>query len=426
LASAARILSPWAENNHIKNRSRKTVEMKSIPFLERRFAVAVISFFLFSCATTKLPPVGSSNRPFQMEEEEQRLWKDADHVEKKLEKSHYLHKDPQLDTYLNNLAQKLLPSEVRAQNIQLRVRVLKNPFLNAFVMPNGAIYIHTGMLARLENEAQLATILGHEIVHFLNRHTVKEMRDTENKNAFLQVMQLLVGSTGWGSLIVLALYNQSELWTLASVRGYSRELETEADEGGLKAMVRAGYDPEQAPRTFENLTEGRDEEKIEEPFFFGTHPRLQERINNYRKLLSKPFFQSSKGGLGSVEYEKMIQGVLLDNALMDMDIGRFRFAQKGIERRLKRNSEDPRGHFLMGELYRRSVKGDSENLQKAIAEYQKAISFDPNYAEPHRELGLVYQEQKQEQKARAEFELYLLLNPQAVDAPIIKGYLNKP
>ena len=74
----------------------------------------------------------------------------------------------------------------------------------------------------------------------------------------------------------------------------------------------------------------------------------------------------------------------------------------------------------MGELYRRSGRAD-----EMIAAYLHAAELDPNYADPHRELGLLYRAQSRPEQARAEFEKYLQLNPKAIDAGIIRGYLTE-
>src|SRR5262249_60315232 len=92
-----------------------------------------------------------------------------------------LYQDALLEEYLDNIARRLTPPELEEAGIPIRVRILQDPSLNAFAYPNGAIYIHTGLLARVGNEAQLATILGHEMTHGINRDAVRNYRDTRNK-----------------------------------------------------------------------------------------------------------------------------------------------------------------------------------------------------------------------------------------------------
>ena len=216
-------------------------------------------------------------------------------------------------------------------------------------------------------------------------------------------------------------------WALASIRGYSRELETEADTEGLKLLIQAGYDPTDAVRVFELLQQDLDERKVKEPFFFGTHPLLQERIDNYRKLISTQYVNrqtESKRVANSDEFLNRINPLLLENAALDIDIGRLNTAKTALEKHLRRQAQSPRAHYLLGEVYRRSGQ-DEINIQKAMAAYREAARRDPTYADPHRELGLLYRAQKRVEQARQELTLYVTLSPKAADVPIIKGYLQE-
>ncbi len=388
------------------------------------------SLLLASCATTSLPSIGAEGKAFQMEEDEGELWRNAEQLERRLEKSGILYKDDKLEEYLNAVAQKLLDQNLETSGATPRMKVIQNPLLNAFALPHGTIYLHTGMLARMENEAQLASLLGHELTHFTHRHAVKEMRSARNRAAFLTVLQVML--IGAGAAVGLGPVGEmagelTGLWGLASVRGYSRELETEADEEGLRAMIEAGYDANEAPKIFEHLRQEMDERKVKEPFFFGTHPRLQERIENYPRLLGTRYTaQAMEEGRrkNSDEFLRSILHLLLDNAILDLEIGRYKTAQAAIEKHLKEQAHSARGHFLLGEVLRRSGQGDP-HTQRAIAAYREAVRLDSTYPEPHRELGLLYRAQNDHEHARSEFERYLALSPTAVDAPIIRGYLEE-
>src|SRR3990170_3267566 len=138
---------------------------------------------------------------------------------------------------------------------------MSDPTLNAFAMPNGHVYVHTGLLARLDDEAQLAMILGHEMTHVTHRHALKFNRDATNKQILYTILSV-AASIGVA---------------LAAINGYGRDLEREADAEGMKRLVRAGYDPKEAAKVFELLrSEGKDRGTLE-TFFFGSHPRSEER-----------------------------------------------------------------------------------------------------------------------------------------------------
>ena len=116
--------------------------------------------------------------------------------------------------------------------------------------------------------------------------------------------------------------------------------------------------------------------------------------------------------------------LLLDNAVLDINLGRLKTARTAIEKHLKRHPQTPRAHFLMGEVHRRSGPGEPY-IQSAIAAYQEAARQDPTYANPRRELGFLYRARGSHDQARTEFERYLTLSPKATDALIVQGYLKE-
>jgi predicted Zn-dependent protease len=250
---------------------------------------------------------------------------------------------------------------------------------------------------------------------------MKQMRSSQNEITFVRIFQIMLpgleGVTG----------PLGSLWALASTSGYSRELETEADEQGLRAMVTAGYDPKQAPVVIELLQQDLGEQEVKEPFFFGTHPRLEERISNFRRLLDTQYASQARAATlrtNTEDFLSRIDQLLLDNAVLDINLGRLKTARTAIDKHLKRHPQTSRAHFLMGEVHRRS--GPEElYVQPAIAAYQEAARQDPTYANPHRELGLLYRARGSREQARAEFERYLTLRPKATDALIIQGYLKE-
>ena len=384
--------------------------------VNRLFAIAIIMLVLSSCATTNIAPVGKQES-FNLEEDERRIWNRSKEEQARINRSNLIYDDPALTAYVNEVAQNLIPENVEEKGLSIDVKIIKNPLLNAFAYPNGAIYIHTGILAKMDNEAQLATLLGHEMTHTTHRHAVKQFRTVKNTTAFLATIQMASVPFGvYGDLANLL----GTVGVMASITGYSREMETEADKVGLALMADAGYDPQESPKLFVYLKSDLEKNDEKEPFFFGSHPRLQERINNFANYLASDY-PDNTGAKRSDRFIKLIASLLLDNAMMDLDMGRYSAAQEGVNKFLKFKPYSARGHFCLGEIYRQ--RGEKDDRQKAEEEYHQAISCDPNFPLPRKGLGIIYYKQGMKSKAVGQFEKYLQLLPKALDREYIKQYI---
>ncbi len=382
----------------------------------RLFAIPIILLVLSSCATTNIAPIGKQES-FKLQEDERRIWNRSKEEQARLNRSNLIYDDPALTAYVNEVAQNLIPKNVEEMGLSIEVKIIKNPLLNAFAYPNGVIYVHTGILAKMDNEAQLSTLLGHEMTHVTHRHAVQQFRTVKNTTAILATIQMASVPFGvFGSLANVL----GTIGAMASVTGYSRELETEADRVGMGLMADAGYDPQETPKLFVYLKLDLEKNDVDEPFFFGSHPRLQERIKNFKDFLESDY--SGKTGVkGAERFNKLIASLLLDNAMMDLDMGRYRSAQEGVEKFLTMKPSSGRGHFCLGEIYRQ--RGEKEDSQKAEEEYRQALNCDPNYPLPRKGLGIIYYKQGMTNKSVDEFEKYLQLLPDALDREYIKQYI---
>jgi predicted Zn-dependent protease len=384
----------------------------------RHAALALLICMVTSgCATTSLPPVAAND--YIQENDERRLWIRSDEEQKKLDGSGYLYEDTDLEAYLNDVAKKLQTSNVYSK-INFKIKVLKNPFLNAFAFPNGKIYIHTGLLARMENEAQLATLLAHEMTHSTHRHAVRSFRDIKNRTDFLATMGIVTGGFGAIGSMVQVL---GQIGTMAAVTGYSRNLETESDTVGIQLMIDAGYDAGESPKLFVYLKEGLKEEDKTEPYFFGSHPRLNDRINNYESLLKTKYSNVPAGIKNKEEFLIITSELLLDNAVLDLKAGRFNVAEKGIEKYLSLKPDEARAYFLLGEVSRQ--KSEDRDIDMAKENYLKAISMNTTYAEPHKSIGLIYLKNGEKENAKEHLEMYLALRPDAHDKAFIESYIHQ-
>ncbi len=392
--------------------------------------------------------MGYQGQPYRPAADERQLWSDAEREEEKLAKLGKSWDDPLLEEYLSSVAAKLVPEEARQAGAPaVRIVVLKDPTLNAFAMPNGKVYVHTGLLSRLQNESQLAMILGHEVTHVTNRHALKFNRDPRNKQIFF-TMAGIAAALGVAvapgqpprqgyyvsaevlrttSNIFLGLGLQ--LAFIAAVNGFGRDLEREADREGLERMVAAGYDPREAPRVFELLRDDHGDGSRLEDFFFGNHPRLDERIANTRELLETHPPPPGVLAANVEDFALRTRTVVRENAALDIRAGRFGLAKAQLDRVLRLAPEDPTTHLYVGDLYRlqaQRAKNPADKpllLGQAREAYERAAQLDATFPDPFRQLGLLYYQSKDPEKAMAAFRAYLGLKPDAPDARRIKEYL---
>src|SRR2546422_182836 len=270
--------------------------------------LVIVAFLTVSCASRSVSPIGAGGQPFKPEADELRLWAQAEKEEEQLQKKAKPYDDPLLEDALAKIGDKLPSDEVRAAGGPgFRFGVMRAPTLNAFAMPNGRIYIHTGLLSRLDNEAQLAMIVGHEMTHVTNRHALSFTRDAQHEQIPFTVVAVAAsigvavaaGSrAGSGDYVGAAVLSQTanvllglglQLAAIAAINGYGRDLEREADAGGMANLVRADYDPKEAPKVFDRLRQESQDRGSLETFFFGSPPKLTERVETTTDLIKSNY-----------------------------------------------------------------------------------------------------------------------------------------
>ena len=371
------------------------------------------------CATPPGSHVSSESDTLPANEDEKMLWQKSEAEQRVLESTGLIYQDEELEAYLNNVVAKLQLQGASA-DLPIRVKVIKNAYLNAFAYPNGVIYIHAGLLARMNNEAQLAAVLAHEMTHCTQRHALRAFRRFKDRRSFLTtVQQALMANKGLQELAG----NLGFTGSLAAVRGYTRELEKEADRLGIDLMIKAGYDHEEALFLFDYLVTEIEREGLQEPFFFGSHPKVRERIDNLQNLPDDRYTVRKPATKNSEIFLKKIEKVILDNAGQDLRIGRFQAARRGAEKYLRINPDDTRAYFMLGEIYRQ--RGQADDTRKAIIFYNRAIFLDPTYADPHKAIGLIHYKKGQRALAKKFFESCLQLSPDSPDKAYIQAYLKQ-
>lgn len=182
----------------------------------------------------------------------------------------------EVQKYVLNLGQSLIPAfqknlpEGDPLKIPFRFFVIVDKSPNAFALPNGIVVVHSGLFNIVENEAQLAYILGHEIAHATQEHTLRQMNKDKKKRTALQIGSI--------AAMILGAYAVSDILDLtlaAMVNGYQRTLENQADRVGLDYMVAAGYDPREAPKVWQLM--GKKYGSAPTNFFWSSHENHSTR-----------------------------------------------------------------------------------------------------------------------------------------------------
>jgi tetratricopeptide (TPR) repeat protein len=146
-------------------------------------------------------------------------------------------------------------------------------------------------------------------------------------------------------------------------------------------------------------------------------------MNTIKGLLETKY-KGKQGGIKNTEiFLSKVGPVILENARLDLRIGRFAIAQSGVEKYLRFAKDDAAAYYLMGEIFRqRGQEGDAE---MALSYYNKAITIDSSYSEPHKAIGLIHYKEGQKALAKRFFESCLLLAPDAPDKAYIQGYIKQ-
>jgi predicted Zn-dependent protease len=349
--------------------------------------------------------------------EEGNLWAYMDREETRLRRSRFLIRDADLNEYVSRIACRLAGEHCP----DMRVYLVRTPLFNANMAPNGMMQVWSGLLLRMANEAQLAAVLGHEIGHFLARHSLERLQDAKARSAFGQFLGLALGVSGAGSWNSLA-----QMLLAAGQFAYTRDHERQADEIGMALMVRAGYAPLEAARVWEQLlAEIKAEadwtgEPASRSVLFASHPPEEER---QKSLAQKAAELGLPGSTGEGEYRRRLaphRRLFLEDEVKRRRPGETLAL---LERSLARTPDDGELLYFRGEVYRiRAAEGDEH---RALASYLQAEQAQGAPAEVHRAMGMVHRQLGQADPAKRAFRRYLDARPGAEDAELIHSYLKE-
>lgn len=265
-------------------------------------------------------------------QQELKLGAEAD---KEITQSMGLYDNPQVQAYVERIGQRVLQTSTFNspnvpeiyKNTKFTFRVMDSPVVNAFALPGGYVYVTRGLLSHVQNEAQLAVVLGHEIAHIAARHSSQQARRSQWGQIGV-IAGAILGQSVLGEKMpnigesVLAAGSQAAEMFLTK---YSREAENEADTLGVGYSARAGYAAGESAKFFHSLQRISEAEGKKLPTWKSTHPDPGDRANHVIQLAAAA---APAGGpannVGEEEYLRNIEGIVLG------DDPREGFAQNGI------------------------------------------------------------------------------------------------
>ena len=205
--------------------------------------------------------------------------------------------------YIQELGASIAANSERP-NLDWTFTVLDDPVVNAMALPGGFIYVNRGILAHFNSEAELASVLGHEIGHVTARHSMEQMSRAQLAQLGLGVAA--IASEDFRQYAGLASQGINLLFLK-----FGRDDENQSDELGLRYMVRSGYDPHEMPGVFKTLDRMSQGTGIQgTPEWMSTHPDPGNRVQNIDSRIAKLPPDQQQGKVGRESYMARIEGLV--------------------------------------------------------------------------------------------------------------------
>ena len=427
------------------SRSGSSHRVRSLPL-----APFLLVAILACCA-----PSGRAQPDFKFTKVDLDLLHQSDALDAYFARSGLVYEDAATVRYVTGVGKSVLPPGEPPERVTWNFHVLRDPIPNAFALPNGSIYIHTGLLSLLQGESELAGILAHEETHVLNRDAYIENRSMRKKIETINILQMASGvvEAGYGyaapGIAAAAIGSIAPMMVVATIYGYSREIEKEADLNGIARAAAAGYDPQgliEAMRLLEE-SEGPDSG----PALYRDHPRLEARIQYLTEAIHEMPARSGFPVIGAGNYLENTETVFRHDIPLEIQAGRPRQAV-AVAVGLVHRDPGPENYVLLGDAHRamggRAPDATPEQISEerkqerklagkltpqeyekylltkdagpeawkanrglAEAAYSQALQLDASCAPAHRGLGILYCDEGKLPESATEFREYLQFAP---------------
>jgi beta-barrel assembly-enhancing protease len=374
-------------------KNKPNSEMKTIPFKRAFFIKAqcqqyarlaiifIASLVLVSCGTN--PVTKKTEFQFVSQQKEIAIGTQNYSPTRQSQGGDYI-LDPELTAYVQNIGKRLAAVSDRP-DLPYEFVVINDSVPNAWAMPGGKIAFNRGLLYELNSEAELAAVMGHEIVHAAARHGAKSME----RGIFLQGAMIAVGIGAQNSDYANLIVGGSQLGAQLISSKYGRDAESESDFYGMQYMKKAGYDPSAAVRlqeTFVRLSQDKKSDFISG--LFASHPPSPKRVVDNQATLATI---GAGGEIGQETYAKKVAYLkatqpaykAYDEALLALKKGDLSTASALAKKAIAGEPREARFQELLGDIA--LTQNQSET---ALGFYAKAINMQPDYFKPHIQSGI--------------------------------------
>jgi predicted Zn-dependent protease len=347
---------------------------------------------------------------------EKGIWMELQEYEKEIQRSALLVKDKHVNNYVNKVACRVAGDYCG----DIRIYVIRNPNFNASMTANGIMQIWTGLLMRVSSEDELAAIIGHELAHYTQLHTLERAHNIiENMGA--------ASIVDFGLVLLTGVYAPvGQLAAVLSVLAFSREQEEEADLLGVKFIAASGYDPSAAVRVWETVIEEEEQAvvKNDEPGVFSkTHPGAEERVVVLDSFIKEHYKDYKVDPVGKQRHVEMLNHYYMTLMEDQLDTNRYGRTESILRDHRSIGVDSNLTNYFWGEMYRqRNEEGD---LEKAKESYKNATQGEKPVADAYLNLGYIYLKQGSMPEAKYNFSKYLEINPEADDRAMIEYYLQE-
>lgn len=381
----------------------------------------------------------------------------------------FFYPNPMLQNYVNKLGQTLVP---RDSSQYYSFRIVNDPRPDAWSFSTGSVYISTGLMSMLDNEAQLTYVLAHEVGHVEHRHLyaqtrgvvlqhlleVEKVKSARKKGMILGAIAAGVGGAiggakeGAGGALIGAglgyfgttmVTNLIESLHHPKFTDWSSVQESDADEFAVHQTLEHNFDPREAPKVFLTLENSvRHDDRVGLGLFhYGQLSALTERRQHLQTLLTgalkADLEKRTQTGLQttSPNFALLMSAVKRDNGELALQYDLFDEARQNLEDAIALRSSDPTAHYYLGKVYKRTARNSDEE-RKAMDHFTQAIRLDADrlaYEQPHLERALALLNQNDQtvladaqQEIKTYIELYKLNHGGEVpkNLPILYDYLS--